>query len=149
VKFSQQHVTNERFLLNLKCCNFVTSHKLLNSVERIMFLDFVHRLTFLKKHKCFGNWTFPSSGKIKAVPTLLCPLERAGLNHYIQTYKHLRSEPVSETSCFLRNITRWTKSKNTILSSAIHHHQKRLELILNSGCTNTITACYVLQSCKK
>jgi hypothetical protein len=33
------------------------------SFGRIMFLDFVHRLIFLRKQR-FGNWIFPFSGKM-------------------------------------------------------------------------------------
>jgi hypothetical protein len=82
---------------------------------------------------------FPSSAKIMAALTLLGPLERASLNHL---------NPVTEgpnrvgatiilpqegniliLKCFvfLRNIRRWTKSKNMILSSTIHYRQNRLQ----------------------
>jgi hypothetical protein len=32
-------------------------------------------------------------------------------------YLKMETDPVSETLCFLRNITQWTKSKNMILPS--------------------------------
>jgi hypothetical protein len=50
-------------------------------LERIMFLDFVHRL------------------QVKLL------------------YMNAETDHVSETSCFLRSIRRWAKSKNTIISS--------------------------------
>jgi hypothetical protein len=56
------------------------------ALERIMFLDFVHCLIFLKT--TFQKLDlFPPSGKIMAVPSVLGPLERARS----KTYKHLRS----------------------------------------------------------
>jgi hypothetical protein len=51
------------------------------SFGRIMFLDFVHHLIFLRKQR-FGNWIFPFSGKMMGAPTLLGPLERASPNHW-------------------------------------------------------------------
>jgi hypothetical protein len=45
-----------------------------------MFLDFVHRLTFSKNTTFQKLDLFPSSGKTVAAPTLLGPLERAGIN---------------------------------------------------------------------
>jgi hypothetical protein len=37
---------------------------------------------FSEKHNVSETDLFPSSGKIKVVPTLLGPLERASLNHW-------------------------------------------------------------------
>jgi hypothetical protein len=49
-----------------------------SELERIMFLDFVHRPVFSKT--AFRKLDlFPSSGKKNVAPTLLGPLERAGL----------------------------------------------------------------------
>jgi hypothetical protein len=53
-----------------------------------MFFDFVHRLMFLKS--TFQKLDlFLSSGKIMVAPTLLGPLERAILNHWIILYGHI------------------------------------------------------------
>jgi hypothetical protein len=85
---------------------------------------------------------FPSSDrikvKIKAVPTLLRPLERKSLDQLFLRhpteygpplfYMKTETDPVSET-LFLENIKRWTKSKNMIYSSAIHHRHNPLELM--------------------
>jgi hypothetical protein len=62
-----------------------------------MFLDFVHRLMFIKNTTFRKLDLFPSSGKIMAAPTLLGPLEITSLNHCTilvrrsKTYKHLGS----------------------------------------------------------
>jgi hypothetical protein len=55
-----------------------------------MFLDFVHRLMFLK-NTTFWKLDVSSSGKMMAASTLLGPLERASLNHwtgarFLETY---------------------------------------------------------------
>jgi hypothetical protein len=39
----------------------------------------------------------------------------------------METDPVSETR-FWENIAEWTKSKNMILSSAVHHRQNPVEL---------------------
>jgi hypothetical protein len=46
---------------------------------RIMFLDFVLRLMFLKAQRFGNSYRLPSSSKIMAEPALLGPLERASL----------------------------------------------------------------------
>jgi hypothetical protein len=50
-----------------------------------LFLDFFHRLMFLKNITFRKLDLFPSSGKIMVVRTLLGPLERASLNHWALT----------------------------------------------------------------
>jgi hypothetical protein len=51
----------------------------------------------------FGNWMFPPSGEGGGeTPTLLGYLKTANLNHWIG---------------------RWTKSRNPVILSAIHHRQ--------------------------
>jgi hypothetical protein len=50
---------------------------------------------------------FPSSGRGGRTPSQLGPLERANLNHW--------------------NTGRWTKSKNLVILSVIHHRQNPLE----------------------
>jgi hypothetical protein len=55
----------------------------------------------------------------------------------------METDAVSETLYFLRNIGRWTKSKDMILSSAIHNCHNPLELIRHvclSACKNSGTA---------
>jgi hypothetical protein len=47
-----------------------------------MFLDFVHRLIFLRNAVFRKVDLFPSSGKMMGAPTLFGPLERASLNYY-------------------------------------------------------------------
>jgi hypothetical protein len=82
------------------------------AIER-MFLDFVHRLMFLKNTTFRELDLFPSSGKIMAIKkeTTHCTIR----------------------CVFLRNIRLWTKSKNIILSSALHHFQNPLELIYHDN----------------
>jgi hypothetical protein len=50
------------------------------------FLDFVYRPVFQEvRNTAFGPLNmFPSSGEGKESPTLLDPLERANLNHWLQ-----------------------------------------------------------------
>jgi hypothetical protein len=40
-------------------------------------------LNYLRTQR-FGNWMFPSSGERRETPTVLGPLERANLIHWIQ-----------------------------------------------------------------
>jgi hypothetical protein len=70
---------------------------------------------------------FPSSGKKKVAPTLLGPLERASLSgpNRVEATFFL---PEDGKRSNLRNVVFWTKSKNFILSSAIHHCQNPLQL---------------------
>jgi hypothetical protein len=54
---------------------------------------------FSQKTQHFGNWMFPSSGKMKVAPTLLVPIAGPAME----------TDPVSETLCFLRK--HWTMDK--------------------------------------
>jgi hypothetical protein len=65
---------------------FLTLHTLSRPkpLERIIILDFVHRLMFLRNTGFWKLGLFLSSGKMMGAPTLLAPLERANLNHWTQ-----------------------------------------------------------------
>jgi hypothetical protein len=87
---------------------------------------------------------FPISVKIKVAPTLLGPLETDSLYHWTLTtaisygvnragtdiilLEDGKRSSFRNAVFFLENTERWTKSKNMILPSAIHHRQNPLEL---------------------
>jgi hypothetical protein len=106
---------------------------------------------------------FPSSGKIMATPVMLGPLES-----HRRYYFTLRRKQIQFRKSAFRNIGRWTKYKNMILSNSIlsycilqkmtptkaSHLSKRCYPILEGACVATTphvpaTAVFLLQTVGK
>jgi hypothetical protein len=90
------------------------------ALGRIMFLDFVHPLTFLKAQR-FGNWIcWPSHWTVTEANPFKGTQQSRG--HYYFTLE--RKQIQFPKQCVFRNIRWGTKSKNMILPNTTPYFKK-------------------------